>query len=188
MKAKATNSTWYGADSPKDLGPFSGATPSALNSEYAGEWSWDTAPLSSNPETFAKNRTLNCWQLTMGRLSRSGNIYSYERTKDSVYSQVKRTYITFANYSYQRSQESKGEKKGHVWTEKKCREPEFNRKMTIYMNGAGTTSEALAVLKNRLHRGLTVDSYMYVDVLKRCSKQKDLLAAKQLQVPGLWSG
>ncbi|CAM6113445.1 unnamed protein product [Calypogeia fissa] len=187
MKAKATNSTWYGADSPKDLGPISGATP-ALTSGYAGEWSWDTAPLSSNPETFAKNRTLNCWQLTMGRLSRSGNIYSYKRTKESVYSQVNRTYITSANYSYQRSQESKGEKKGHVWTEKKCREPEFNHKMTIYMNRAGTTSEALAVLKNRLRRGLTVDSYMYVDVLKRCSKQKDLLAAKQVHEFTIQSG
>ncbi|CAM6124224.1 unnamed protein product [Calypogeia fissa] len=48
------------------------------------------------------------------------------------------------------------------------------------MHSVGTTSEALATLKNRLQRGITVDSNMYVDVLQKCLKQKDLLAAKQV--------
>ncbi|CAM6081632.1 unnamed protein product [Calypogeia fissa] len=47
----------------------------------------------------------------MGLLSRSGNIYYYEQTKDSGYSQVKRCNITDANYSYERSQQSNGDKK-----------------------------------------------------------------------------
>ncbi|CAM6086192.1 unnamed protein product [Calypogeia fissa] len=42
---------------------------------------WDTARLSYDSDTFTKNRTVNCWQLAMGRLSRSGTIYSYEPTK-----------------------------------------------------------------------------------------------------------
>jgi hypothetical protein len=41
---------------------------------------WDTAGLSYDTDTLTKNRTVNCWQLAMGRLTRSGTIYSYERT------------------------------------------------------------------------------------------------------------
>ncbi|CAM6105985.1 unnamed protein product [Calypogeia fissa] len=133
-----------------------------------------------SPTTPACTGTVKSWQLTMGRLSRSGNIYSSERTKDSGSSQVNTSNITFANYSYQKSQQSNGDKKIKLWTETKPIVREFNHKMPSNMNTAGTTSEALAVLKNRLQEGISVQPCMYVDVLKRCSKQKDLLTAKQV--------
>lgn len=45
------------------------------------------------------------------------------------------------------------------------------------MQSARTTAEALAVLKNRLQQGIGIESFMYVEVLKRC---KDLMATKQV--------
>ncbi|CAM6121462.1 unnamed protein product [Calypogeia fissa] len=138
MKAKATDSIGYDAD--------------------PGDCDWNIAGHSSDPDTFTKNRTVNCWQLTMGRLSRSGTIYSYERTNDSGYSQAKRRDIAIANYSFQRSQQSKGDKKMHLWTERKPSAPELKHMMTSNIHIDGTTTEALAVLKNRLQRSITTDS------------------------------
>ncbi|CAM6097455.1 unnamed protein product [Calypogeia fissa] len=114
--------------------------------------------------------TMECWQLTMGNLSRCGHTYSYEQSNDGGYSQVKQTDIASAKYPNKISQQSTGDKKIHFGTERKPRALEFTH----------TTSEALGVLKSRLQRGIAVDSHMYVDVLKRCSKQKDLLTAKQV--------